>query len=439
MLITLDMSDHPLEQLGSDSPNSTVSIRRRDKLYEFFGIHKSKLKSKDVKPTSSTQLLHFQPPPQQSTRPPSIVFQVSNYPTGDNQPVVSLPAVQQAKVPSSLQPLPPNKAQVVMDIFLDNVPKPVIKTELPRLRERIESIEQLVYCTSLLLQDSMSPAIVPGDNVVSDAALRWLLTQTVEVFIADAIKDSVELAEIVTLGPVLQKEPYRQLLSSLIKDFEDAHILNVYLLQGLVELVQSASSDYLVSDDLVRILSVLRVRLQGTHQQSTAHSYHLTLAVSKVLDVMADHKVQDLDRVLQHEPLSEVLSGLKGSSDPYVMYQACYAFQALQYVPDNESALQAVWRHSIGVVDGLAKVSAVFKLDLASVLEGLGSLQKSFGDIVGVGTTVCEGVFSLMESGQGVFESLKEGLGTGQKRLWYPAIKAAHAFAHAGQLKDLMQ
>ncbi|KAG0293528.1 hypothetical protein BGZ97_005318 [Linnemannia gamsii] len=452
---TLHIFDHPLEQLDSqvhdsDSINSTVSIRMRDKFRKFLGMSKSKSESKDVKPMTSN-------------RSSSIVSQVSNDPPGNNQSVLSLPDVHEAKS----QPSPPNKSQVIMDIFPHKVLRPVIKTALPRLHERIESTVQLVYCTSLLLQGSLPPSAVHGDDVASDAALcfheatlnkaeldwleemkkypmeqdhlRWLLTRMVEAFVADNSKDSVKIAEIVALGPVLQKEPYRKLLSSLIKDFGDARILDANLLQGLVELVQSTSSGYLVSNDLVSILSILRARLQGTHLQSTEYSYHLILAVSKVLDVMADHKVQDLDRVLQHEPLSGVLSGLKGSSDPYLMYQACYAFQALQYVPDDESALQAVLRHSTGVVDGLVKVYAVFKLDLASVLEGLGSLQESIGGIVGVVTTVYEGASSLMESGQGVFDSLREGLNTGQKRPWYPAIKAAYAFAQAGQLKDLRQ
>ncbi|KAF9118487.1 hypothetical protein BGW39_001133, partial [Mortierella sp. 14UC] len=466
----LDMSDHPLEQLdsafpGSASPNNTLCVRKRDKVHDFLGIPKSR--SKDVSPTGSNLSSHSRTPSQQSTRPSSVVSQVSNDPPGHNQSVVSPPVIREAKLLSSLQLLAPNKAQVVVDIFPDNVPKPVIKTELPRLQERIESTEQLVYCTSLLLQDSLSAAAVPGSDVASDTALclqsstldkaeldwleeikrdpmeqdhlRWLLTRMVEAFVADTTKDSAELAEIVALGPVLQKEPYRKLVSSLIKAFDDAHILDDYLLQGLIQLIQAASPEYLEADDLVRILSILRVRLQGTHQQSAEHSYHLILAVSIVLDVMADHKVQGLDRVLQHEPLSGVLSGLKGSSDPYIMYQACYAFQALQYVPDDESALQAILRHSTGMVDGLVKVSAVFRLDLASVLEGLGSLQESLGGAVGVASTVYKGASSLMASGQGVFDSLKEGLSTGQKRPWYPAIKAAYAFAQAGQLKDLRQ
>ncbi|KAG0268664.1 hypothetical protein BGZ95_002389, partial [Linnemannia exigua] len=284
------MSDNPLERLdsqvlGSDNPNSTVRIRKRDKLREFMRFPKSK--SKDVTSMTSNQL----------TRPSSIV---------------PLPVIQDAKLQPSIQPLQSNKALVVMDFFPDNLLKPVVKTELPRLHERIESTEQLVYCASLLRQNLLSPSAVPGDDEASDAALFlqestlnkaeinwlkemekdlmerghlcWLLTRMVEVLVADTSKDSVKIAEIVALGPVLQKEPYRHLFSSLIKDFDDAGILDVNILQGLVGLVQSASSDYLVSDDLVRILTTLRTRLQGTHQQSPEYAYHLTLAVSKVLD-----------------------------------------------------------------------------------------------------------------------------------------------------------
>ncbi|KAF9109736.1 hypothetical protein BGX30_008256, partial [Mortierella sp. GBA39] len=227
------------------------------------------------------------------------------------------------------------------------------------------------------------------------------------------------------------------LLSCTITAFDQAILLDVDLLQGLVQLVQSAPSEALLPDDLVKILRVLRVRLQDTHQQSSVHPFNLTLAVSRLLDVMAEHKVKDLDRVEEHEPLSGVLSGLKASSDPYLMYQVCYAFQALQYVPNNESPLQAVLRHSTGVVDGLVKVTAVFKLDLGAVLEGLGKLQEALGGVVEVAGSVCDGTCSLMESGRGVFQSMKEGLVSGQRRPWYTAIRVAYALARAGQLKDL--
>ncbi|KAG0070530.1 hypothetical protein BGZ90_012612, partial [Linnemannia elongata] len=351
---------------------------------------------------------------------------------------------------SKSNPLPAHP-RVSLSVFLDNGPKSAIKTKLPRPQQRIERTDQLVYCNSLLLQESLTlfeqkstlgkdelawMTEIKNDPIERDR-LQWLAIRMVEAFIQDTIKEADKITEIVALGPILQKELYRKLLSSFITEFEGSLLLDVNLLQGLVQLVQASSPGYLVSDDLVKILSILRVRLQGTHQQSTKHPYYLTLAISKVLDVMADHKIQDLDRVLEHEPLSGVLSGLKGSTDPYLMYQACYAYQALQYVPNNETVLQAVLRHSRGVVDGVVKITALGKLDVGSVLEGLGNLQEALGGIIGVAGTVYVGTSSLMESGQGVMESLKERYGAGQKRPWYAAIRAAYALAEAGQLKDL--
>ncbi|KAG0298172.1 hypothetical protein BGZ96_001717 [Linnemannia gamsii] len=229
----------------------------------------------------------------------------------------------------------------------------------------------------------------------------------VEEFVQDATKDSTKIAKIAALGP------------------------------GLVQLVQSSSPGYLDADDLIKILRILRIRLEGTHGQSSEHSFHLTLAVSRLLDVMAEHKVQDVNRVEDHEPLTGILSGLKGSSDPYLMYQACYAFQAMQYVPDDETALQAVLRHSSGVASGLIKVSALMKLDLEAIVEGLGDLQETLGGVFGVASTAYGGICSVMKSGRGVMDGLKEGYGSGKKRPWYAAIRSAYALAQTGQLKDV--
>ncbi|KAG0255238.1 hypothetical protein BGZ95_005817, partial [Linnemannia exigua] len=206
------MSNHPRKQLnpqvlGSESLNSIVRIKKRNK----FRISKSKSKN------------------------------VNDGTPGDTQSAVLPPVIQKPKLQSSLQPSPPNRVQVVMNIFPDNVPKPVIKTKLPCLQERIESTEQLVYYTSLLLQDSLPSVPVPGDDVISDATLclqeptldkaeldwlenikkdptrqdylYWLLSQMVEAFVTDTTKGSLKVAEIVALGPVLQKEYYRKLLS----------------------------------------------------------------------------------------------------------------------------------------------------------------------------------------------------------------------------------
>ncbi|KAG9069603.1 hypothetical protein KI688_010507 [Linnemannia hyalina] len=476
------MTDHPLDQLnlhvpGSESANSTVCIKMRVKFRRLRRFFKSKSKSKEVKPIPSNQSQHSRLSFQQPTRPYSIISKANSFPSGNSQSTyttdnqLTSPTSDNQSTPSTtvqenVLSAPFYISRTLEDIFDEDVPRPTMKTELPQLQQRIEMTQQLVYCNALLLRDTLSPQksatgeaaengatfilqepaldkteldwlkMTKKDPMEADS-LRWLATCVVEQFVADANKDSSKISEIVALGPVLQKEPYRNLLSTFIKEFDDGRILDVDMLQGLVQLVQSASPGYLEPDDLVNILKIVRVRLQGTHQQSTEHSYHLTLAVSRVLDVMAEHKVQDLDRVLEHEPLSDVLSGLKGSSDLYQLYQACYAFQALQYVPNDETALGAVFRHTIGVADGLTKVSAVMKLDLTSALEGLVKLQEVLGETAEVAGSVYEGFCLLMKGGRGVFDSLKEAFGSGRRHPWYPAVKVAYAFAQAGQLKDL--
>ncbi|KAG0061810.1 hypothetical protein BGZ89_011155, partial [Linnemannia elongata] len=441
------MNNRPLELLDDTAPDKGSSgtappPRKRDKFRKFFSILKSLAR---VKAKSSTQSLTSQ----QST-----LWSDSSQVDGHQNN--TLPIAQTDDLRRSV-------------IFPENVPKPSVKSALPGLQERIESTEQLLYCNLLLRQDSaissssdageekatIDPANAPHvpaldegeqkwlekakEDPVAQDRMQWLVTKMVEAFIADVIKGSIKIAEIVALGPVLEREPYRKLLSSFIADFDDSRILDLSLLQGLVQLIQSASPGFLVSDDLIKVLSLLRTHLENSHQHSQEHLCHLTSAVSRILDVMADHKVEDLDQVMEHEPLSAVLSGLRGSSDPYLMYQACYAFQALQYVPDDETALQTVLRHSTGVVDGLIKVRSVTKFDLRSVLEGLENLQEIAVSAIGIAATVYEGVGSLRESGRGVLESLKEGLGSGQMKPWYPAVRAAHAFVQAGRLKDLKQ
>ncbi|KAF9124871.1 hypothetical protein BG015_005011, partial [Linnemannia schmuckeri] len=439
-----------------DDNNKSVSsprIRKRDKFFALFRPSISELKVKNAGSTNSKTTIINVPAP--STE--SSVHDLSNISTPDSADIGDADSITGVKTPSSNVPSPTLPNKPCLEVFLHNVNVPAVRSPLPKLGARIETTSQLALCIGLLAkncntveqhEDSLKNTssdtaaqlawvkAMSQDPLEKDRAL-WLGTRMVDEFAADASKDPAEIAEMALIGPVLDKEHFRRLLSCIITAFDQSIILDVDLLQGLVQLVQSAPPESLISDDLIKIFGLIRIRLQGTHQQSSVHPYHLTLAVSRLLDVMADHKVQDLNRVEEHEPLSGVLSSLKGSPDPYLMYQACYAFQALQYVPNNETMLQGILRHSTGVVDGLIKVMAVIKLDLGTVLDGLCQLQEVLGSAIEVAGTVYEGVCSLMESGQSVLEGLKEGYGKGKKRPWYPAVRAAYALAQAGQLHDL--
>ncbi|KAF9340969.1 hypothetical protein BGZ91_011560 [Linnemannia elongata] len=359
----------------------------------------------------------------------------------------------------SATPLSPKSFLSRADIFPKNLSKPTTRTRWPKFDDNVSTTPQLVLCATLLPNVSTftahseeTPNQPPKEEIVDShhrnwiAALQdpieqdrllWVMREIVRTFAKDATNDSEDIAEVVTLGPILDCEYYRDLLSSIVRKFEESDsMLKEPLLQALVQLVQCAKPRYLEADDLINILGILRRRLQATHSQSTKYLYQLTRAVSSVLDVMAEHKVNDLDRIQEHEPLTDVLSGLKGTSDPYLLYQASYAFQALQYVPDNETTVQAIGRHTLGVVESMVKLSSVLKLDLRELFDGLKSIAEVAGTMYEGAKTGYEAVCSLVESGQGIVESLGDALGSGHKRPWYSAVRRAEAFVREGQLAD---
>ncbi|KAF9274777.1 hypothetical protein BGZ68_000371, partial [Mortierella alpina] len=417
----------PSEQASSRStpPQGT---RTRDKIRNF--LHRTKLDAQNRTRT---------PPPEKKAH-----TQGSSTDSGNNINNASY-SVKVSKSETTTQ-LTHNTASLLCNIFTQNLGRPSNVIKLQRPGERIDSTPQLVLCNRLLQQEFSADMPVDKEhrdwiksisqNQVEQDHIRWLQTRMIEEFAKDAVKGSSAVKEIVLLGPVLDREHYRNLLSCFITKFDQTTILDVDLLRGLVQLVQCGSAGCLVENDLVNIMSILRTCLQKTHQQSSEHLYHLTLALSRILDVMAKHEVKDVDRVEQHEPLAAILSSLGGSSDPFLMYQAAYAFQALQCIPDDETALQEVMRLSGAVAEGLVNISGIVNLDLGGLLEGLVKVQKTVVDTIGIAKAAYEGTRSLIESGQDVFNAIKGGINLRNKRAWYPAIVGADALVRAGRLAD---
>ncbi|KAF8945442.1 hypothetical protein BGZ47_002637 [Haplosporangium gracile] len=389
----------------------------------------------------------------------SCVASESALPTSKDKIAASSPKVS---VPSKITTSPLKVSQFQVNIFTKNVTKPKPQTTWPEVGGRVETTPQLVLCAALLPKESTVDTEFGDDvallengsdgEVLDDTPADWvkameepmkqdliraLANGIVDEFNKDATKNSGTIAEAVFLAPILDYEYYRILLDRTIYKFETSPLLDLFSLQGLVQVVQSASPGFLEADDLRRILGFVRTRLLGTLQQSSDYVYHLTLAVSRILDVMADNKVSGIDRETEHESLSAVLSGLKGSSDPFLLYQASYAFQALQYVPHNETNTQAAVRHAIGAAESAIKISAVLKLDVGEFFNGLKGLAEGATAAFEGLKSGYEGVCSLIESGQGLFDSLKNALGTGHRRQWYLAIRQADAFVRRGRLAEL--
>jgi len=332
-------------------------------------------------------------------------------------------------------------------IFAENIHPPPIVSKLPGVDERLSDTIQLACCLSLL-QVSKSP----GD-VLDPATLRWMQTieddqfeqerlkimaiDVLRVFKRDEFKDAKAVAEVVYLAPVLEKDDFRYLLKVLYTGIDRSGLLDVHQLDGLAQLVQGADPSHLDADDLVKILTLLSVRLRDTHYQSSVHMYQLTMIISRVLDAMADTNVEDLDRQRLHEPLTSYLEGLKGSTDPYLVYQAAYAYQALLYVPDNETLWHATLRRTGKVFRGVSGlVSAVKRFDLNGFIEGLKDIQQGLdgaSEMIKQATAAIGGAISITSSGQDFVGSLKEGLSFSHRREWYPALRLSDTLLRDGQ------
>ncbi|KAF9360137.1 hypothetical protein BGX34_007929 [Mortierella sp. NVP85] len=238
-------------------------------------------------------------------------------------------------------------AMISQDIFSENVSPLAVVFTPPQADEHLDDIHQLAACLGLLRHYHSSDDVLDPvardwlktveNDVGEQERLKMLATEVIRGFVDDEIKDGKAVTEVMCLAPVLDQQTFRFLLSQLYSAVEQSDLLNIHHLQGFADLIHGADPGYLDSDDLIKILELLSIRLKGTHHQSSLYIYQLTLVISRVLDAMADTTVNGLDRENLHTPLGSYLDKLRGSSDPYLVYQAAYAYQALLYVPDNET------------------------------------------------------------------------------------------------------
>ncbi|KAG9064421.1 hypothetical protein KI688_003611 [Linnemannia hyalina] len=387
-------------------------------------------------------------PPDRDAVPVSLGLRSPPYSAGMSSTPFVVPATQP-------QPSPAASGTLRMDIFPENVIKPIYKTDLPKPHARVDKTPQLVYCCSLLSKvlgplQPASDSDVSQDSPLDDkekewvqlidpvllGRYRWLLEQLVRAFADNPLKTSDAITEIVLVGPVLDRGIYRSLLSCFIYKFEQTTALDVTLLQGLVQLVECASSGYLVDDDLVRIATVLSKELSITHIGTSDHPLHLTLSLARVLDVMVTGKVKDLNRERDHQPMMQLLDGLKDSDNVVQKYEAAYAYQALQYAPDDETPLQVLWRYAKVAAAGAGAVSSVFKLDPEGLLKGIENLQEIGAAALGAVSTGIEVVEAFRVGADGTIRATESKFEFMKKRSWYLALQGTALFIHQGRLSD---
>ncbi|KAI8357923.1 hypothetical protein B0O80DRAFT_424047 [Mortierella sp. GBAus27b] len=346
-----------------------------------------------------------------------------------------------------------NTATALPHIFSENVRPTTVAGKLPEPDERLANTPQLACCLALLkdshsLDSILEPAarnwlqVVENDEDEQDR-LKILATDVIRTFKKEEIKDAKAVSEVVCLAPVLEKDSFRDLLMEFYNGVDHSGLLDFHQLEGLAQMIQGADPGHLHADDLVKILELLATRLQNTHKQSPQHMFQLILAASYVLDAMADTRVKGLDRETLHQPLMSYLDTLKGSTDPFMMYQVAYAYQALLCVPDNETPWQATLRRTTKVVQGVSGlVSAVKGLDLNGFIDGLKDIQQGLAgasEMVKTVVTVFNDVKSLASGSQHFLDGLKEGFSFQRKCAWYPALRGADTFIRDGDFVAFKQ
>ncbi|KAF9170929.1 hypothetical protein BGX21_008172 [Mortierella sp. AD011] len=335
-------------------------------------------------------------------------------------------------------------------IFGQDITPLATKFTLPGLGGCITSTSQLAYCLSLLnhsltskkgLDKSKREWLQAVENSVDEQErLQTLTTDIIRAFVRDELKSPDVVAETVGLAAVLEQHDFRKLLGVFVDGIEQSVLLEIHLLDGLAYLIKNAPQNNLDADDLVKMLELLGALLKGTHQQFTQHAYRLALTMSRVLDSMVDSQVESLQREQLHEPLSQYLEELQQSADPCLIYQAAYAYQALQYIPDDETILQATLRRTGKVMCGISGVvSAVKAIDVSGFIDRLQRIQEGLAGTVkaiSMVNDVRQNVKELTESGQGLLKSLQESLSFSRRGAWYPALRGLDTLTQEGRLTE---
>ncbi|GJJ77548.1 hypothetical protein EMPS_09907 [Entomortierella parvispora] len=357
-----------------------------------------------------------------------------------------------ANISSTPQPTPPPTAQTIISIsvatsiqefttfFTKDVNPVPIHCTLPGPDEQLQSTYQLVYGLQLL-QDSvhekdLSPEALQWrhstrNNLDEKDRLQTIAVQIVQTFRSNATKDAAAVAEVVQLAPVLDSEYSWLLLTSFTDAICQSQHLHVHLVGGLVNVMQGAAHGSISSNDLVVVLQSLFKKLQSTHPESTRDRHHLLLAISQVLDAMADADIGSLDRDALHGPLKDLLQGLESSKDPYLTFQAEYATQALLNVPDDETVLKAGFRRlwsGLKVVAGFANI-----LDPTAIKDSLEALENLYESGNG-SIRLLKDLHKAIRNNDHPTFSMKKGLRF--KKAWYDALRRAEVCIKAGGLVE---
>ncbi|KAF9350773.1 hypothetical protein BGX34_001003, partial [Mortierella sp. NVP85] len=289
-----------------------------------------------------------------------------------------------------------------------NVPPPAIELTLPEQDGRLSSISTglVSWCvtghTITRYTGTNGANLTEGRQKGMDKQDRLGAMEAIRAFKRDEPKDANTITEVICLGHVINKYSFQDLLREFYSGIDHLGLLNIHQLNGMAGLMQGGAPGCLDTGDLVKIQRLLSNRLRDTPAVITPYA---SADTGSVAHPRCDVDVKDLDRGMN--PLA-VPWRIK-SLDPYLIYQAVYANQAILCVPDDETTWQSVMRR----------------------------IQEEFAgpsNVMEATTMAYDKATTPAQSRQSFMNSLKEGLGFDLKRDWYSALRGADALIRDEEL-----
>ncbi|KAF9770479.1 hypothetical protein IL306_011985 [Fusarium sp. DS 682] len=270
-------------------------------------------------------------------------------------------------------------------------------------------------------------------------ALQALVKEMIKVF-----RDGHRLSyvpEAAILAPATTASSYQDLSRAfnraMVQGTADGNILEPQLLEGFTFVLRCAEGNKRAEIELGPVMQSLQRRLNDAVEQAEPKTqYQLICTLSSVLDAMIDIKTAGLSREELHEPLLKHLATLSKHEELRLAQAAGYAYQALLGIPNDEGPYRALWRHTLALVEGAAKVAgAVSTMDPAKLFDGLSKLQ-DLPDLISSMVDVVSALSGLVDSLGGA----AEGVSFLQKqKSWYVALRFTNMLIQAKAFNSLKE
>ncbi|KAG0231962.1 hypothetical protein BGX31_005319 [Mortierella sp. GBA43] len=326
-------------------------------------------------------------------------------------------------------------AAALQHIFAENKRPPAIEFKLLGCGERLSGTPQLAYYLGLLQAWRSSP-----DDILDPSSRNWLQAvdknedeinritalgmDVITTFIHEGVSDVKLTTEVLRLASVVDKNLYRHLFGQLSN--EESFVLGSHQLGCLAQLIRSAPMEYLEAADMVKVLELLKNHLDDFIEESPDHFYELTLAVSSLIDAMADTtNIKGLETQQLYQYLHGYMNQVRRYGSHQLVFQGAYAYQALQHVSDDE----AIW------FAALQRTQKPFKLmdntGAINIKEVVQKLQDGYEGLDGEPNREPQG-----ETIEFLDERLQKDGSFECKMAWYPALRTADALLHGGQFSE---